>query len=387
MIARNSTAVYKGKPVDVRQVGRDLGVNYVLEGSIQRQADRIRITAQLINAESGTHIWSDRWDRPVQDVFAIQTEAAEEVAAALGGNLTMGQITRNELQRAKRMRPTKLKAYDYFLLGQEAKSTVSKESIPRGLDYLNKSIALEPKLARAYSVRAWMHYFSMMYGADQATMRASMSADAETAVQLDQQDAEALATLAYVRVLQGRYAEAEAQFRLAIELNPANSHVLILAASGLAFLGKAEEGAVFGDLALRLDPRMTPANRAGVKDAYYMAHRYEDTIAIVSPVPLESQTRDSWLFLAGSYVRLGKEKEAADTKAKLLRAFPTVSAERMLNEDYAFARKEDEDFFIDTFRVLELPVCMSAVDAKQTAVSYSLPACQEARGEATSVSP
>jgi hypothetical protein len=107
----------------------------------------------------------------------------------------------------------------------------------------------------------------------------------------------------------------------------------------------------------------------------------------VSPVPQVSQTRDSWLFLAGSYVRLGKEKEGADIKAKLLRAFPTVSAERMLNEDYAFARKKDEDFFVDTFKVLELPVCMSSVDVEQAVPAYLLPACQDARVKATSVSP
>ena len=119
VIARNSTAVYAGKPVDVRQVGKDLNVGYVLEGSIQRQDDSVRVTGQLIDAETGAHVWSERWDRPADDIFAVQTEVAEKVAATLGGDLTMGQITRAELQRAKRLRPNDLTAYDYFQLGKE----------------------------------------------------------------------------------------------------------------------------------------------------------------------------------------------------------------------------------------------------------------------------
>jgi len=114
VIARNSTEVYKGRPVDVRQVGNDLNVGYVLEGSIQRQGDSMRVTGQLIDSGTGAHVWSDRWDRPTADVFAVQTEVAEQVAAALGGDLTMGQITRAEVQRAKRLRPNDLTAYDYF---------------------------------------------------------------------------------------------------------------------------------------------------------------------------------------------------------------------------------------------------------------------------------
>jgi TolB-like protein/class 3 adenylate cyclase len=237
VIARNSTDVYKGKPVDVRQVGKDLNVGYVLEGSIQRQGDNIRATGQLIDARTGAHLWSERWDRPAEDVFAVQTEVAEKVAAALGGDLTMGQITRAELQRAKRMRPNDLTAYDYFLLGKELKTTFT--NIDQGIEYLTKAIALDPQLARAYTVRAWAHNFSIMFGTDAATGLKQMFADAEKAVALDPQDCESLATLGYVRIYQARWAEAEKQLRSSVEMCPANSNPLILAASGLASIGKA----------------------------------------------------------------------------------------------------------------------------------------------------
>ena len=291
VIARNSTAIYKGKPIDIRQVGKDLNAAYVLEGSIQRQGDSVRVTGQLIDAGTGAHVWSERWDRPAEDVFAVQTEVAEKVAAALGGSLTMGQISRAELERAKRLRPNDLTAYDYFQLGKELKATYS--NIDQGIDYLTKAVTLDPQLARAYSVRAWLHNFSIAFGADAASALQRMIADAEKAVALDPQDCELVATLAFARGLfQGRWAEADAQFRSAVEMCPANSHTLILAACGLAAIGKAEEGAGFADRALRLDPRMTPANLSGAKDAYYMARRYEDTIDAVMRMPEEHRGRD-----------------------------------------------------------------------------------------------
>ena len=232
MIARNSTEIYKGKPVDARQIGKDLNVGYVLEGSIQRQDNNVRVTGQMIDARTGAHVWSERWDRPAKDVFAVQTEVAEKVAAALGGDLTMGQISRAELQRAKRLRPNDLTAYDYFQLGKEAKATFS--NLDQGIDDLTKAIALDPQLARAYSVRAWLYNFKIMFGADAATGLKQMVADAEKAVQLDPQDCESLGTLAFARLFQSRWAEAESQVRSSVEMCPGNSHVLSLAASGIS---------------------------------------------------------------------------------------------------------------------------------------------------------
>jgi tetratricopeptide (TPR) repeat protein len=292
----------------------------------------------------------------------------------------MGQITRAELERARRLRPNDLTAYDYFLLGKEAKATVT--NVDQGIEQLTKAVALDPQLARAYSVRAWLHNFSIMFGADAALALKQMFADAEKAVALDPQDCESLATLAYARIYQSRWAEAEQQFRSSVEMCPANSHVLILAASGFASIGKAAEGAGLADRALRLDPRMTPANLSGVHDAYYMAQRYGDTIDVVMRMPEEQRARSSWVFLTASYARLGRMEEAAEAKAKLIKAFPNVSAERVINEDYVYARKEDEDFFVDGFRVAGLPVCMTADEIAQFPAPRPRPECETERAKA-----
>jgi tetratricopeptide (TPR) repeat protein len=221
-----------------------------------------------------------------------------------------------------------------------------------------------------------------MFGADAATGLKQMVADAEKAVELDPEDCESLGTLAFARVYQSRWAEAEAQFRSSVEMCPANSHTLALAAAGFATLGKAAEGVGFGDRALRLDPRMTPANLSGVKEPYYFARRYEDTVAVILRMPEDQRSRDSWVFLAGSLARLGKKEETAAVNEKLVRIFPNVSAERMLNEDFAYARKEDEDFFVDGFRVAGLPVCMTAEEIAEFPAPKPLPECQAERAKA-----
>jgi tetratricopeptide (TPR) repeat protein len=221
-----------------------------------------------------------------------------------------------------------------------------------------------------------------MFGADATAALARMVADAEKAVGLDPQDCESLGTLAFARMYQSRWAEAERQFRTAVEMCPANSHALVLAATGFSFIGKAEDGAIFADRALRLDPRMTPANLSGVKDAYYMARRYEDTIDAVMRMPEEQRSRDSWVFLAASYARLGRTEDAAEAKAKLLKAFANVSAERMINEDYVYARQEDEDFFIESFRVAGLPVYMTADEITGFSAPKPHPECEAERAKA-----
>ena len=157
VIARNSTEAYKGKPVDVRQIGRDLRVGYVLEGSVQRQADRVRVTAQLIDVRSGAHVWSERWDRPTGDVFAVQSELAEAVADKIGGYYS-GTLVGAGQEAAKRKRPRDLTAYDLYLLGMEAKHRGTKEAMEEGAALLRRSLAADPTLARAWTGLFWALY-------------------------------------------------------------------------------------------------------------------------------------------------------------------------------------------------------------------------------------
>ena len=148
VIARNSTEVYKGKPVDIRQIGRDLNVKYVLEGSIQSLGERIRVTAQLIEAASGSHIWSERYDRPVDDLFAVQNDVTQRIAATIAGS--EGAVAEAERTLLRRKPPANLTAFDTYLLAMEAKHKVTRESLIEAEGLFRKAIELDPQLARAY---------------------------------------------------------------------------------------------------------------------------------------------------------------------------------------------------------------------------------------------
>jgi TolB-like protein/class 3 adenylate cyclase len=160
VIARNSTMTYKGKPVDARQVAKDLNVGYVLAGSIQHQADQLRVTAELIDAATGAQVWSERWDRPAQDMFSVQAEVADKVAASLGESAgsNLGAIQGRLLLEAKKRAPANLSAYDFVALALEQRKLYSKEGNLKGLEYVEKAIALDPNLASAYASRGWLKH-------------------------------------------------------------------------------------------------------------------------------------------------------------------------------------------------------------------------------------
>ena len=148
VIARNSTFVYKDKPTDVRQVARELGVRYVLEGSLQAEGDRVRITAQLVDATTGNHLWSKRYDRPLDDVFAVQSEVTQTIVAQLGGLDSAIALAGRDL--ARRKPAESLEAYDYYLLGVETKERFTKEDLKKAQKLFQKAIEIDPNFARGY---------------------------------------------------------------------------------------------------------------------------------------------------------------------------------------------------------------------------------------------
>ena len=148
IIARNSTDIYKGKAVDVKQVGRDLGVRYVLEGSLQADAGRVRVTAQLIDAVDRGHLWAERYDRPGGELFAIQDELVQKIANSVAG--WHGQLARRHIEIARRKPPANLDAYELYLLGAEAKHKFTKEGVTESIRLLTRAVELDPGLARAW---------------------------------------------------------------------------------------------------------------------------------------------------------------------------------------------------------------------------------------------
>jgi TolB-like protein/class 3 adenylate cyclase len=380
VIARNSTAVYKGRPVDVRQIGKDLDVGFVLEGSIQRQADRVRVTAQLVDTGSGAHVWSERWDRPTGDIFAVQAEVAEAVAGAIGGGISMAAITASAVAQAKRRPPAKLMAYDHYLLAADGKAKRTKEAVLAALEHASTAIALDPELARAYATRAYLRFFAVASSGDLLGALQGMEADARRAAELDPRDAEAQAALAFAYALTGRLAEAEAEVTRAVGENPANIHVLVIAANILPFAGKPELGARYADKALRLDPRMQPGNIAGVTFAYFFTRRFDDVLAVLVRIPREGFNRRLAFVHAAALAQLGRATEVGPAKDFLLARYLNISAELVLDREFRVLRRQEEELILDSFRKLDLPVCAAPGDLAGLANPLRLAECVATTG-------
>jgi adenylate cyclase len=166
VIARNSSFTYKGRALDVKQVGRELGVRYVLEGSVRKGGNRVRITAQLIDALSGAHLWADRFDGELEDVFALQDKVAISVAGVIEPTLRQAEI-----ERARRKRPDSLDAYDLYLRALPDAVAAMPEDADKALALLNKTIELEPDFAAAHALIAWCHEQQYLRGGMQEETR------------------------------------------------------------------------------------------------------------------------------------------------------------------------------------------------------------------------
>ena len=372
VIARNSTLKYKDRPVDMREVGRELGVRYVLEGSIQRAGEQVRVTAQLIEAGSGGHVWSERWDRPTVDVFAVQSELAEKVASTLGGYGVVAQADRAE---AKRKRPENLTAYDLYLLGVELKHRqLSQQDLEQARELLDRAIALDPKLARAYVARAWVDIILTNYGAPWEASIAAMEAHARSALALDPQDAEAHQVLGEALLAQGRHGESAAEYDRALALNPSSADILVFAAGNLAQMGQVERAVELADRAVQLNPTYPGYYSFYLCPAYYFGGRFADVVGVIRRLPEAQRFSDQQVFLAASLGQLGNQAEATVAAAELRRQQPNFSVELEISNGSLLAR--ERDLLVEGLRAAGLPLCATVDDLAGIAQPVQLPGCQ-----------
>jgi TolB-like protein/class 3 adenylate cyclase/cytochrome c-type biogenesis protein CcmH/NrfG len=378
VIARNSTLPYKDKPVDVRQVGKDLDVRYVLEGSIQRQADRVRITAQLIDAASGAHVWSERWDRPVQDVFAVQTELAESVANRIGGYELVAGADR---ELAMRKRPENLAAYDLYLLGVEAKHRMTEESQQEAIRLLQQALDLDPQFARAWTALSWAYVISADFAPDPTALRQKALDAARRALQLDPMDAEAHVALAAGVGMTGDLARAEAEFERALQLNPNADAVLALYALWASRFGAPEKGAEAAEKFIRVNPNYPPWASGLLSYAFFMAGRYEESLQVLVQRPNDAMIADLFILKGGSLAALGRAAEAKAVVTSALARFPDISIEKHASRPEFIEHGRQR--WIETMGKAGFPACARAEELAQFAKPVRLPECEAKRVKAT----
>jgi adenylate cyclase len=251
VIARNSTFIYKGKAIDVKQVARELGVRYVLEGSVRRGGNRVRVTAQLIDPTSGAHIWAERYDRDLNDIFAVQDEITASVAGVIEPALAEA-----EQQRALRKLPERLDAWEAYQRGVWHFNKYGPEENQTAQTFFRRAIALDPKFAPGHHGYAlalqWdiWHYSSRPFSEVQGVPRE----EARIAVALDDKDAMAHAVLAHITMWGGEWEAAIAEARTALVLNPNSAFVISMLGCVLGFGGYREEALARLQQAMRASP-------------------------------------------------------------------------------------------------------------------------------------
>jgi len=249
VIARNSSFAFKGQKVDITEVGRKLGVQYVVEGSVRKAGDRVRVTAQLIDAATGRHLWAERYDRELQDIFAVQDEISQSIVSILPGRLEEA-----DRERAERKRTANMTAYDYLLLGQELFASFMWERIAEARNFALKAVELDPRYARAHALTAATHLWELPVGySNEETLRNALIR-AEEAVALDDEDSWPHAMFGLALFENRQNEEAEIQCRRAVTLNPNDADANAILGVILVYFGLVDEGREWIAKAMRLNP-------------------------------------------------------------------------------------------------------------------------------------
>ena len=321
VIARNSTLAYKGRTVDVRQVSRELGVRYVLEGSVRKLLDRVRTTGQLIDASTGAHVWAERYERRSDDVFALQDEIALSVVGAIAPS-----VRRAEINRVRRKRPDSLDAYDLVLRAQPDVDSGMPEQVKRALALLERSIALEPGYALAHGNAAMCHHCLFLRAGLQEVDRAASIRHARSAILHGQDDALALTLAGFSLGMDGHdHAAAFTALDAALAISSSSALTYILGSVILGWAGQAERAIEWSEQGMRLSP-FDPWAFAAF-DAQAMSHfhrgRYDEAChAAYRSVHANPAHSITYVQLAAALARLGRLEEARAAAARVLELQP-----------------------------------------------------------------
>jgi len=364
VIARNSSFQYKGRSVDVRRIGQELGVGYVLEGSIRRDGERLRLTAQLIDAPSGAHRWAERYDRHLTDVFAVQDEIARTIAV-----LVAAHVDKAELNRALIKPPASLQAYDCYLRGVSSVDAFYAASFyaAYNIDHLRdarrwfeQAIAIDPRHARAYAALAASYQPTYVYRFEDdedffnpATLE-RMRTLALRAIELDPRLPDGHNSFGNILTFQGQHDASMAAYERALALNP--NQVPWRFAAALVYAGQHERAIEVARACMRLDPFYPPHAPGWLGFAYFMLERYSEAL----PPLLESTSRaPGWqaghLFLAATYARLGEIDRARAVVAEMLRLIPEYTIGSPPQRLNLYKRPEDAEHFFGALRLAGLP--------------------------------
>jgi adenylate cyclase len=353
LIARNSTFTYKGKAVAVKEIGRELGVRYVLEGSVRKAANRVRVTAQLIEAATGGHLWAERYDRDLADIFAVQDEITASVSAAI-----QPALEPSERERAARKPPGSLDAWESYHRGMWHFANATAGEFENARGFFRRTVELDPRFASAYAALAHTYLVeSVHFRPEMRAVNVPRALEhARQAVTLDPIDATARAALARALVVSGRHGESIAAADLAVRLDPNSAHAYGAQGLARAWGGRPREAIEPLRTAIRLspfDPLMSSWLNS-MAHAYYWAEDYEAAIAIARQLRHSSPSfRSTYRPLMAAFGQMGQVNEARAAMAEALERFGEDFRYRMSPlppSEIGELRPEDHERLIEGFR-------------------------------------
>ena len=325
VISRNSTFVYKGKPVKVRDVGREFGVDYVLEGSVRKAGDRIRVTVQLIDAETDRHVWAERYDRELQDIFAIQDEMTRAIVATLPGRV---EAARHD--RAKRKPTDNMVAYECVLAAKVLHHRSTQADNAQAQHLLDRALALDPNYAHAHAWKACVLGQTWVYDwcEDRDATFRQLAEELEISLTLDDNDSDVHRILAAVNLNRDDHDKATYHQERALALNPNYDLVVVQQGELLTWLGRPEEGIDWIRKAMRLNPHHPERFWNHLGRACYCAEKYAEAAEAFSRITLSDYTHHA--FLAATFAQMGNPVAAAAHATEVLKREPRFTVSRHL---------------------------------------------------------
>jgi adenylate cyclase len=352
VIARNSTFTYKGKPVKVQRVSEELGVRYVLEGSIQISGNRLRITAQLIDAIKGNHIWSDTYDRKLEDIFAVQDEVTKEIVTALNVELTQGEQARLAAKGTDN-----LEAYLKFIQARENVYLHTMESNALAQQLAQEALTLDPKYASASRILGITHMHDILLGRSKSPKESIGKAIklVKKAIELDDQNGYSHASLGFLLVMIRQYDQAVAEAERGIALDPNVADIYGWSGIIYRYVGRWKDAITAYEKAIRLNPIPPDFYLQGLGLAYAWTGRYEEGIkALKRAIQNAPDSPYGHLFAAAAYSMAGRDEEARDAADEVLRLNPKFSLEKW-GKSLKYKNQEDQDRLMSALRRAGLP--------------------------------
>jgi adenylate cyclase len=326
VIARNSSFMFKGKAVDIKEVGRRLGVRYVLEGSVRKAAGKVRITGQLIDALTGAHIWADRFERDLTDVFALQDEVTVAVVSAIQPKLLQAEIA-----LAMRRRPENPTAYDYYLRARQQFYLTAREGVAEAIRLAHRALKLDPRFGLVAALGGMSHMRNVLWGyaADPQFDRMEAVRLSRLALSLDDSDADTLAWAAHISAFMVGDSESEIEMAdRAVALNPNLFYAWHCRGQVYRIAGLPEEAIQSFERAVRMSP-VDPGLHltfVGVGQAFVELGRFDEAIVAGKKALRQNPSYSpAYLCLASAFAHLGRDAEAREAAARLLEVDPAFT--------------------------------------------------------------